>query len=217
MTLSGSPTFTRNDGDTIDFQWNTGSPGGGVPADAFSARWTRTITFNEGVYQFSTNSDDGSRVFVDGQLIVNSWQDQALTLTTRQQADERRPPYRRRRVLRARRRRGDAVRLRIPPRSRRLRHRAHRHRLRNRHRLRLRARWPHLHRPEGRHHPHLQERRAARHALLHHLPREQLSRPRPDRPHARPELRDERLRLRRPTPTTRTRSLRRSPTRRTRR
>ncbi len=82
MTLAGSPTFSRNDGDAIDFQWNTGSPGGGVPADAFSVRWTRSITFNEGVYQFSTNSDDGSRVFVDGQLILNAWQDQALTLTT---------------------------------------------------------------------------------------------------------------------------------------
>ena len=34
------------------------------------------------MYQFSTTSDDGSRVFVDGQLVVNAWQDQNLATTT---------------------------------------------------------------------------------------------------------------------------------------
>lgn len=82
QTLSGTPVFTRNDGDAINFNWQTGSPDPSIPVDHFSARWTRTITFNEGVYQFSTTSDDGSRVFVDGQLVVNAWQDQNIVTTT---------------------------------------------------------------------------------------------------------------------------------------
>ena len=82
QNLTGSPVFTRNDGDTINFDWQTGSPDLSIPVDHWSARWTRTLTFNEGVYQFSTTSDDGSRVFVDGQLVVNAWQDQNLVTTT---------------------------------------------------------------------------------------------------------------------------------------
>lgn len=82
QNLSGSPAITRNDGDTINFDWETGSPDLSIPVDHFSARWTRTINFQEGVYQFSTTSDDGSRVYVDGQLVVNAWQDQNLVTTT---------------------------------------------------------------------------------------------------------------------------------------
>jgi len=81
-TLSGTPAFTRNDGDTIDFNWGVGSPDPSIPVDQFSIRWTRAVTFNDGVYQFSTTSDDGSRVFVDGQLVVNAWQDQNIVTTT---------------------------------------------------------------------------------------------------------------------------------------
>ena len=40
MTLSGEPAVMRTD-KAIDFNWRTGSPDIGVPADGFSARWTR--------------------------------------------------------------------------------------------------------------------------------------------------------------------------------
>ncbi|MBF6601260.1 MAG: PQQ-dependent sugar dehydrogenase [Dehalococcoidia bacterium] len=94
MTLSGSPAFARNDGAEINFQWNLSSPqiagitsgGPTLPVDGFSIRWTQTLTFNEGVYTFSTTSDDGSRVFIDGQLVVNAWQDQAaVTISANKQ------------------------------------------------------------------------------------------------------------------------------------
>jgi uncharacterized protein YkwD len=45
----------------------------GVFADGFSVRWTRTLNFAEGHYHFSTFSDDGVRVWVDGTRIINSW------------------------------------------------------------------------------------------------------------------------------------------------
>jgi glucose/arabinose dehydrogenase len=84
MDLSGSPAFTRNDGQDINFDWGGGSPNiaTGFPADGFSVRWTRDIAFNDGVYQFTTTSDDGSRVFVDGQIVLNAWQDQPPTTTS---------------------------------------------------------------------------------------------------------------------------------------
>ena len=82
QNLSGTPVFTRNDPQTIAFQWNTSSPDVRIPNTQFSIRWTQTINFEEGVYSFTTTSDDGSRVYVDGQLVVNAWQDQDLVTTS---------------------------------------------------------------------------------------------------------------------------------------
>jgi hypothetical protein len=74
-TLSGAPAFTRADAE-INFQWGAGSPGGGLPADRFSARWTRYVYFpTGGVYRFTLTSDDGSRLFVDDQMAIDAWYD----------------------------------------------------------------------------------------------------------------------------------------------
>jgi beta-glucosidase len=82
MTLSGTPAFTRTDS-TVDFNWNSGSPGTGVGATQWSAKWTGTLTPTAtGAYTFATTSDDGSRLFVNGQEIVNQWQDQAANTAT---------------------------------------------------------------------------------------------------------------------------------------
>ncbi len=69
--------------DTINFNWGSGSPAGGVNSDNFSARFTGTITIPEGmdVYLMAT-SDDGSRVYIDDELFVNSWKAQSTTTTT---------------------------------------------------------------------------------------------------------------------------------------
>ena len=74
-TLSGSPVLTRYDA-AIDFDWGRGSPDAAVPADNFSVRWTRTLGFEAGTYRFYTSSDDGVRVYVDGQLVIDAWYDQ---------------------------------------------------------------------------------------------------------------------------------------------
>ena len=64
--------------------WGAGSPGAGVNADHFWARYTANITVNPEVfatstYQFIAVVDDGVRVYVDGKLIVDGWKDQAAT------------------------------------------------------------------------------------------------------------------------------------------
>jgi len=72
--LAGDPVLVRDD-EAITFNWGTTRPVTGVPADGFSVRWSRTLSFGEGTYRFYARSDDGVRVWVDGQLIIDQWHD----------------------------------------------------------------------------------------------------------------------------------------------
>jgi hypothetical protein len=56
-TLYGTPMVIRDDA-AIDFFWEMGSPHPLVNADHFSARWTKTMQFTEGLYQFAATRDD---------------------------------------------------------------------------------------------------------------------------------------------------------------
>lgn len=62
----------------IDFNWFNGSPDPALPSDKFSARWQGKFDFDNGDYIFSLVTDDGARVYVDGQELFNSWYDQPL-------------------------------------------------------------------------------------------------------------------------------------------
>jgi uncharacterized protein YraI len=75
MTLSGTPVLVRVD-KSIDFDWGTGSPSAGVFADNFSVRWTGTLNVSPGRYRFIMATDDGGRLWVNGQLVINKWLDQ---------------------------------------------------------------------------------------------------------------------------------------------
>jgi len=79
-SLSGSPALLRNDAD-INFDWSGSSPAPQIPQDNFSVRWTRTLSFDGGRYRFTTTTDDGVRLFLDGQLIIDQWHEQATTAT----------------------------------------------------------------------------------------------------------------------------------------
>lgn len=72
--LSGSPALTRND-KVINFDWGNGSPASGLPADGFSARWTRTLNLGGGATRFVVRSDDGVRVTIDGTRLIDEWRD----------------------------------------------------------------------------------------------------------------------------------------------
>jgi hypothetical protein len=71
-TLTGAPVLVRTD-PAIDFNWGWGSPGPEVKKDNFSARWTGTFHFDAGRYRFSTTTDDGVRLYVDDQRVINAW------------------------------------------------------------------------------------------------------------------------------------------------
>jgi len=70
--LSGEPVLTRVE-TSLDHNWGWASPGTGVPKDRFSARWTQPLYFRGGVYRFTTYTDDGVRLWVDGRLLIDSW------------------------------------------------------------------------------------------------------------------------------------------------
>lgn len=84
--LAGQPALVRNDPDP-NLDWGEGSPIPGViPADGFSVRWTRTVAFNPGLYRFVLTSDDGGRLYIQGETVIDAWQDPASQTHTADQA-----------------------------------------------------------------------------------------------------------------------------------
>jgi N-acetylneuraminic acid mutarotase len=81
QSLSGTPVLVRED-PTVDFTWGGGRPDPAVPADHFSVRWTRSLDFAAGAWRFSTVTDDGVRLYVDGTLRIDHWVDQGSTQWT---------------------------------------------------------------------------------------------------------------------------------------
>ncbi|MEJ8850277.1 PA14 domain-containing protein [Variovorax rhizosphaerae] len=72
MTLDGTPALTRVE--AMDFDWLDGSPAASISADEFSVRWTGMVeALTSGNYQFRTLSDDGIRVWVNGNLVIDNW------------------------------------------------------------------------------------------------------------------------------------------------
>lgn len=81
INLSGSPVLVRDEA-AINYNWGYGSPAAQVPVDRFSARWTANLTLTPGRYRFSATSDDGVRVWVNNQLLIDAWFDRpARTFT----------------------------------------------------------------------------------------------------------------------------------------
>jgi hypothetical protein len=74
--LVGSPTFVTRVRE-LNFNWAGGSPARGIPADNFSARFTQYRSFVGGTYRFVAQVDDGVRVYVDDQLVINEWREQS--------------------------------------------------------------------------------------------------------------------------------------------
>src|SRR5215211_3474484 len=78
MTFNTQPVLTRCE-TTINDDWGSGSPGLGVNTDSFTARWVGTFDFEASDYEFTVTSDDGIRLWVDGQLLIDQWKDQSPT------------------------------------------------------------------------------------------------------------------------------------------
>lgn len=87
LTLAGTPVLTRVDPD-VNFNWGGDSPGPGVRAPVFSARWTGmlNVPYAE-TYTFYMNVQEGIRLWVDGQLIVNNWMAHHMTIEYQAKVD----------------------------------------------------------------------------------------------------------------------------------
>ncbi len=72
MDLSGEPVFTRIDS-VVNFSWGW-SPAPGVRENQFSVRWTGKIIPPETrTYRLGTRTDDGSRLYLNKQLLLEDW------------------------------------------------------------------------------------------------------------------------------------------------
>jgi hypothetical protein len=80
QVLWWDPVITVNEeGGFLDHHWYGLAPQEGLPADNFSTRFARTMHFDAGQWRFVLSSDDGVRFWIDGELIVDQWQDQVAT------------------------------------------------------------------------------------------------------------------------------------------
>ena len=80
--LTGTPLVTRVD-PQIDFNWDQDVPAPGIIREMFSVRWIGEIEIPlSDTYIFTTHSNDGSRIYVDDQLVVNDLGTQAARETS---------------------------------------------------------------------------------------------------------------------------------------
>lgn len=78
-SLTGAPTLTRTDAQ-INFDWLAGSPAPSIPANNFSVRWTGLLQVDTTQdYIFTTRTDDGVRLYIDDQLLINRFVAQGRT------------------------------------------------------------------------------------------------------------------------------------------
>jgi glucose/arabinose dehydrogenase len=73
------PALTRTDA-AIDFEWGLGAPDPSMGVDTFSARWTGKLEprFSEPT-TLTLRTDDGVRVWVNGQLRIDQWNEHPPT------------------------------------------------------------------------------------------------------------------------------------------
>ncbi len=77
-----TPVLSRVDRG-INFDWEEDSPAAGISNNDFSVRWTGSVLTNQaGEYTFSTSSDDGVRLWVDNNLIIDDWNSHASQTNT---------------------------------------------------------------------------------------------------------------------------------------
>lgn len=79
MDFAGVPALSRVD-PMVNFDWSEGAPSPLISADKFSVRWSGYVQpFYSQTYTFYASTDDGVRLWVNGQRIIDAWWDQPAT------------------------------------------------------------------------------------------------------------------------------------------
>lgn len=81
QTLSGDPTLIRTDAQ-INFDWGNHSPDPSLQPENFSVRWQGNFPFSAGPSTFRIIASDGIRVYIDGNILLDMWRDEAPMLYT---------------------------------------------------------------------------------------------------------------------------------------
>jgi len=91
--LTGDPALVRTD-KTVAFKWGDDSYISGGPVDHFSIRWTGYfIPKTTDDYKFYTSADDGVRLYIDGEPVIDDWKRHAETLDSFGKRFEAGKPY----------------------------------------------------------------------------------------------------------------------------
>ena len=79
--LAAQPPLVRIE--AVDFGWGPSAPSQTLPPDHFAVRWTGSLLAPiSGSYQFQTVSDEGVRLWVDGQPLIDHWTSHLRTTDT---------------------------------------------------------------------------------------------------------------------------------------
>jgi WD40 repeat protein/serine/threonine protein kinase len=69
----GSPPIREQRTRLLNFDWGSGAPASDVPPNYFALVATASIELAEGKYTLTTQSDDGVRVYFDGERVIDDW------------------------------------------------------------------------------------------------------------------------------------------------
>lgn len=94
ISLEGTPALTRTDA-TIDFKWTLFSPDQAtINYDFYSVRWTGELIAPESdTFDIGIRGDDGYRLYINDELIIDNWRKQTVQQITRPVAFEKNKPY----------------------------------------------------------------------------------------------------------------------------
>jgi len=83
VNLSGEPKVKRID-KNISFNWADGKPANELDVNNFSVRWTGYLKAPQsGQFIINTSTDDGVRLWIDDNLIINDWTDHGVMTISR--------------------------------------------------------------------------------------------------------------------------------------
>lgn len=78
-TFSTLPTLVRTDA-TVNFNFGSTGPAPSIGKTNYAVKWIGSVQPQfSGPYTFSTTADDGVRLYVNGQLLINDWVSQPAT------------------------------------------------------------------------------------------------------------------------------------------
>lgn len=94
ITLNGKPDLTRIDAN-IDFRWTLFSPDQEkINYDYYSARWTgKLLASKTGNFEIGIKGDDGYRLYINNQLIIDNWRKQTFQQITKSYHFEKNKTY----------------------------------------------------------------------------------------------------------------------------